>query len=203
MSANNTSVHDIYSEEEELIEVEKVMDGAEGVLKISSIDDAARFAYGLSETRKSITELEEVAQKEIEKWQSKIEEVNAWLAEVVNPLKGKEEYLATQLQLFHINQFNSATDDKARKKLTSIKLPYSVTLKSRSQADQLKVSDEEAYLAFAKENNLIKDVAPVVDWAAMKKNIVVKEEGTAIHKGTGELLPFIKVVPQDRKFEVK
>lgn len=202
--ANNTElVKDIYSSQEEVIDIEEIENGDEGTAKVTTLDDATRYAYGLSETRKSIGELQEIAQKEIDKWQGKIAEVQDWLESVTAPLKSKEEYLATQLQIFHTTQFFAAKSEKEQKKLNSIKLPYGVTLKSRAQADKLEVADDVTYKEYAKNNDLLKVKEPEVDWAAMKKNIIVNSDGRALNKETGEFMDFIKVVPQERKFEVK
>lgn len=202
MTDNKALVQDIYGEDfdDEIIKVEEAED--DGVLKVKTIEDAARYAYGLSETRKSIAELEAIAEKEIAKWQEKIDKVKAWLDEVTTPLKRKEEYLANQLKMFHITQYNSAKNEKEQKKLTTIKLPYGVKLQSRAQQPKFEIVNEQSYKEYAKENNLLK-IKEEVDWATLKKNIVISDDGRALNKETGEFLDFIKVVPQERKFEVK
>lgn len=202
MTDNKALVQDIYGEDfdDEIIKVEEAED--DGVLKVKTIEDAARYAYGLSETRKSIAELEAIAEKEIAKWQEKIDKVKAWLDEVTTPLKRKEEYLANQLKMFHITQYNSAKNEKEQKKLTTIKLPYGVKLQSRAQQPKFEIVNEQSYKEYAKENNLLK-IKEEVDWATLKKNIIISNDGRALNKETGEFLDFIKVVPQERKFEVK
>lgn len=202
MADDKALVQDIYGEDfdDEIIKVEEAED--DGVLKVKTIEDAARYAYGLSETRKSIAELEAIAEKEIAKWQEKIDKVKEWLEEMTTPLKRKEEYLANQLKMFHIIQYNSAKNEKEQKKLTTIKLPYGVKLQSRAQQPKFEVVNEQSYKEYAKENNLLK-IKEEVDWATLKKNIVISDDGRALNKETGEFLDFIKVVPQERKFEVK
>lgn len=202
MADDKALVQDIYGEDfdDEIIKVEEAED--DGVLKVKTIEDAARYAYGLSETRKSIAELEEIAEKEIAKWQEKIDKVKEWLEEVTTPLKRKEEYLANQLKMFHITKYNSAKNEKEQKKLTTIKLPYGVKLQSRAQQPKFEVVNEQTYKEYAKENNLLK-IKEEVDWATLKKNIIISNDGRALNKETGEFLDFIKVVPQERKFEVK
>ncbi|KZR57926.1 host-nuclease inhibitor Gam family protein [Pseudobacillus badius] len=201
MPDNHELASDIYGSvtNEEFIEINNEESG----LKITSIEDATRYAYGLSETRESIKKYEEIAQAEISKWQSKINQVSGWLEEVTSPLKKKAEYLASQLQLYHITEFNNAENEKEQKKLNTIKLPYGVTLTSRAQPAKFNIVDEGAYKAYATENDLLKTKEPEVDWSSMKKNIVVNSEGKALNKETGEFLPFIKAIPQERKFEVK
>lgn len=191
---------EIYGENVETIEVDDFDSG----LKVQSIDDATRYAYGLAETRKEIKEYEEIAQRELAKWQEKIEQVQSWLEDVTTPLKNKEEYLANQLQAFHIMQYQSAPNEKAKKQVTSIKLPYGVTLKSRAQQPKFDVVDNDAYKQYAEENDYLKPPKePEVDWAKLKKNIIINDDGRILNKETGEFLDFIKAVPQERKFEVK
>ncbi|MEC2266523.1 host-nuclease inhibitor Gam family protein [Bacillus subtilis] len=203
MSNSKELVKEIYGSPD-VVDIDELIEGDNNNVKVSTLDEAARYAYGLAETRKSIKEFQEVAEKEIDKWRSKIAEVEEWLEAVLTPLKAKEEHLATHLQLYHINQYNSAKTEKEQKKLTSIKLPYGVTLKSRAQADKFEVADVPTYKAYAKENDLLKPIVePDVNWAELKKNLVVTDDGRVLDKSTGEFLDFIKAVPQERKFEVK
>lgn len=201
MADNNTLVNDIYgdSTDTDLIEVTE-----DKTAKVTNMEEATRYAYGLSETRNQVAEYDAIAKSEIDKWQEKIDQVKSWLEDVTKPLKEKEEYMAAQLQFFHTQQYHNAKEEKDKKKLVSIKLPYGVTLKSRAGTTAYEVTDETLYRSYAAENKLLKPVKePDVDWASLKKNIIVNSEGKALNKETGEFLDFIKVLPQERKFEVK
>lgn len=196
MAENAKVLEEIYGEgQEESLEV------ASGP-KVQTLEDATNFAYGLDKTREEIKSLREIAEKEKAKWQEKIDQVDSWLVDVTAPLLSKEEYLSAELLAYHQREYNAA-DDKSKKKLTSIKLPYGITLKSRAQQDKLEVADEKAYLAYAKANKLVKVAEPTVKWKEMKADLVINDDGRVLAKSTGEFLDFIKVVPQDRTFEVK
>lgn len=169
---------------------------------IETLEDAARYAYGLSETRKDIAKIEEIAANEIARWQEKINEVEAWRDEVLKPLKDKESYLATMLTVFHVTEFNNAPNDKAKAKLKSIKLPYGVTLSSREQSTKIEVTDEAALLKYAKENKLVDVPEPKAKWSEIKKGLKITEDGR-VFDSNGEEVTFVKAVPQERKFEVK
>lgn len=169
--------------------------------KIETLEDAARYAYGLSETRKEIEQIEAIAAKEIEVWQKKIDQVNEWKEQSLKPLKDKEQYLSTLLTVFHMKQFNEAPNEKAQAKLKSIKLPYGVTLSSREQQPKLEVTDESALLEYAKSNGLV-EVTEKAKWGDIKKQLNINSDGR-VFDANGEEVPFIKVVPQERKFEVK
>lgn len=170
--------------------------------KISSKEEAVRYAYGLSQTRKEIEELTAIAEAEKEKWLKKIEEVEEWYKSVIEPLKRKENYLETMLSLWHQEQYYNASE-KQKKNLMSIKLPYGITLKSRAQQPVFEITDEEAYRKYAEEHGLLKDpTPPEPKWNEAKKRLVVKEDGTIIDSETGEVITWVRAVPQDRKFEV-
>lgn len=169
--------------------------------KIENLEDAARYAYAVAETRKEIERIQSVAAKEIAKWQEKINEVEAWQAEVLKPLQDKLEYFNTLLIMYHMNEFNNAPNDKARAKLKSIKLPYGVTLTSREMPVKLEVTDDEALLAYAKENGHY-EVIEKAKWAEVKKQLKVNSDGR-VYDSNGEEVVFVKAIPQERKFEVK
>jgi len=169
---------------------------------IKTLEEAARYAYGLSDTREKIEEIERISKLEIERWEQKIKEVNSWKEKVLDPLKGKEEYLSFLLRQFHIDQYENASSDKEKAKLKSIKLPYGVTLASRESADQLVVTDDDALLQYAKDNGMVTVPEPKARWADIKKSLKANESG-AVVDGNGEVLPFISVTKSERKFEVK
>lgn len=168
--------------------------------RIETLEDAARYAYGLAETRKEIEKIQDVAAKEIAKWQEKIQQVEEWQAEVLKPLLEKVEYFSNLLMDYHMREYYNAPNDKARAKLKSIKLPYGVTLASREMQPKLEISDEAALLNYARENGFV-EVVEKAKWAEIKKQLTTN--GDKVVDSNGEQLEFIKVVPQERKFEVK
>lgn len=170
--------------------------------RIENLEDAARYAYGVSETRKEIEKINNVAAKEIAKWQEKIAEVEAWQSEVLKPLIEKLEYFNMLLTGFHVREFTNAPNEKARAKVKSIKLPYGVTLASREQPVKLEVTDDDALLAYATAIGQIDVPAPKPKWGEIKKGLTVNKSGKVVDLN-GEVLPFVGAVPQDRKFEVK
>lgn len=169
---------------------------------VNNLEDAARIAYGVSETRKEIEKINNVADREISKWQGKIGEVEDWRAEVLRPLADKLDYFTMLLTLFHMQEFDNAPNEKAQAKLKSIKLPYGVTLASKEQATKLEVTDDAALLAYAKENGNVK-VTEKAEWAEIKKTLKINDENGLVYDANGEEVPFVVAVPQDRKFEVK
>lgn len=170
--------------------------------RIDSLEDAARYAYGLSETKKEIEKIKEIASKERQKWEEKIAEVNAWEEDVLKPLLSKIDFFNVLLSDFHRRQFNNAPNDKAKAKLKSIKLPYGVTLTSKENATQIEVVDDTSLLEYAKAHNLVDVPAPKPKWSEIKKQLKILEDGRIVDSA-GEVINFVKAVPQERKFEVK
>lgn len=177
-------------------------EGQEQQKKIETMEDAVRYAYGLSETRKEIEEINRLAEMEIEKWQAKIREVEEWRDSVIKPLQAKADYMSSLLMAFHMEQYYSAPNEKAREKLKSIKLPYGVTLKSTQPQVNFEIKDEERYKRFMEKNGFIEHQEPKLKWGDFKKTLTVLNNGTVITKD-GEVVDFLRVVPQERKFEVK
>jgi predicted O-linked N-acetylglucosamine transferase (SPINDLY family) len=177
-------------------------EGQEQQKKIETMEDAVHYAYGLSETRKEIEEINRLAEMEIEKWQAKIREVEEWRDSVIKPLQAKADYMSSLLMAFHMEQYYSAPNEKAREKLKSIKLPYGVTLKSTQPQVNFEIKDEERYKQFMEKNGFIEHQEPKLKWGDFKKTLTVLNNGTVITKD-GEVVDFLRVVPQERKFEVK
>lgn len=177
-------------------------EGQEQPRKIETMEDAIRYAYGLSETRKEIEKINRLADMEIEKWQAKIREVEEWRDSVIKPLQAKVDYMSSLLIAFHMEQYYNAPNEKAREKLKSIKLPYGVTLKSTQPQVNFEIKDEEKYKKFMEENGFVEQQEPKLKWGDFKKTLTVLDNGTVITKD-GEVIDFLRVVPQDRKFEVK
>jgi Bacteriophage Mu Gam like protein. len=169
--------------------------------RITSLEEAARYAYGLAETRKEIEDLEKIAESEIEFWREKIREVESWRDEITKPLREKVNYFEALLSDFHYRQYMEAPNEKAQAKLKTIKLPYGITLKSTSRPTVIKPVDEEAYKSYMKECGWV-EYSPTFKWAELKKRLHVNEEGL-VFGPDGTLLEFLVVEPQERRFEVK
>lgn len=169
---------------------------------IETLEDAARYAYGVSETRKEIEKIKAVATAEISRWQEQIQAVEDWQEEVLNPLMDKLAYFNMLLTNYHADQFYNAENEKAQAKLKSIKLPYGITLASKEQATKIEVVDDAALLSYATENNMIDTPKPKAKWADIKKGLQAHEDGR-VFDSNGEEVSFAKAVPQERKFEVR
>lgn len=175
----------------------------DGITKVTDLESATRYAYGLAKTREEIASIQDIAEKECERWKKKIDEVNAWKDGMIKNLDNKKTFLEDQLLLYHMITYKNA-DEKQRKKLGSIKLPYGVTLQSRKPTTKYDVTDEHTYKIYADIGGYMKPPKdPEVDWAALKKDLQVTEDGKVINKQTGELLEFIQPKEEERKFEIK
>ena len=184
---------EIYSQEEE-----------ENLPKqIKTEQEAIKYAYGVNETRKEIENIQSLAESERAKWQQKIEEVNVWEEERINPLLGKLEYMNNLLKFYHMQQVEGAENDSQLNKVKSIKLPYGVTLKSKAPQTKFEITDEEKYKEYAKENNLLQEPAePKPKWGDIKKRFQTTDEGKVVDED-GQVVDFVKASTPPRSFEVK
>lgn len=198
----NTKLPEHLTADEGVEVTQEELNSPHPIRRIESAEEANRFAYALSETDREIRELNELAQAEIARWQAKIDSINKWHEGEVSPLLGKLSYLRQMLTNYHIEQYQSAPNDKARKKLGSIKLPYGVTLKSTQPAMNYDVVDEEAYKAYLEANGYLeKVVTEKPKWGEFKKTLKYNENGQVLSED-GEILEFMATKQSDRKFEV-
>jgi hypothetical protein len=155
--------------------------------KINSLEDASRYAYGVSVTKEKIEEIESIANKEIERWKAKIKEVEDWRDNQVTKLNDSKKYLEYLLTDYHKRVFESASE-KEQKKLKSIKLPYGVTLSSKVKTD-LKVNDNDKYVSYCMSNGFFEEVPPKLKWGQLKNTLEVVN-GNVVNCD-GEILDFI------------
>jgi hypothetical protein len=173
---------------------------------VSTLEQASRYAYGVSATREDIATIQSTADAEIARWQAKIDQVTAWRDAEVAKLNRKKEYLEGKLLAYHVAQFHSAPNEKAQAKLKSIKLPYGVTLKSKQTNVGLEVkADEEskkAYEAYMTSNGLTEPQPPKLKWGEAKAKFKIDDQGR-VSDENGEAIDFLKVIPSQRNFVVE
>lgn len=170
--------------------------------RIETFEDAVRYAYGLSETKKELEQIDDILGKEVARWQSKIDAVKEWAAQQTLPREDKIRYMEHLLKQYHEEEYFNAPNDKARKKVTSIKLPYGVTLKSVNPQTGYEIADEEAYKQYMQDNGFAEAQEPKLKWGDFKKTVSVTDEGVPV-TADGEVIDFLRVVQPERKFEVK
>lgn len=168
---------------------------------IGSIEEANRYAYAIKKTKKEVESIRSQAQKEIEIWQQEIQGLKEWEENQLKPLLDKIDYFETLLTDFHRRAFLNAETEKEQNKLKSMKLPYGVTLKSFLPQSKYVVQDEDAYVDYARQKGFIR-LKEEVNWKEMKDKLVVMENGKVID-ADGEVINFISVEEQARKFELK
>lgn len=162
---------------------------------IKDLQEANRYARAVSSAREEIKKIEEAAAVEIKAWEDRIAQVNEWKEEVLKPLQDKLDHCSTLLMDFHMREFEANG-------VKSIKLPYGVNLKSVQGATKIEVSDDALLLAYAKKVKLVNIPDPTPKWAEIKKTLAVTAGGQVVNTD-GEILDFVKAIPQERKFEVK
>ncbi len=171
------------------------------VRRINSPEEAARYAYALSATQEELNTLNETAESERARWQSKLADVDEWHSKESAPLLGKMSYLRQMLTNYHVDQYYSAPNEKAQKKLNSIRLPYGVTLKSSQPQISYDIKDEDAYKQWMADNGFVEQPEVKLKWGDFKKTLTTTEDGRVVN-ADGEEITFLSPVKADRKFEV-
>jgi hypothetical protein len=158
--------------------------------QIVNKEQAGFFIRKIQEARQEAEEINENANKEIERISNK---VNAWREQELSKCASTEAYILNLLKNFAEKEL-SDTDKR------SIKLPFG-TLAFKKQQDKFDYDD--AALLQCLENNKLEDYIqrkPSVKKAELKKTGTVKDGKLYID---GVLIEGIVITPQDDKFEVK
>lgn len=168
-------------------------------LNVETLEDATKIAREVSEVGKLLRANVVAYETELAAIEEQAKAVKERYEAIINPLKEDIELYNSKLMAYHSSTIANATDSE-KSKLTSIKLPYGVTLASRAKPPALVVNDDKKYLAFAKENELV-ETKETVKWAQMKKNLKINDDGIVSYDG--EIVDFITVEEQERVFDVK
>ena len=162
------------------------------------IDNKGKANWALRKIRhlkKKQAENESLAQNEIDKLKSEIDEVNEWLEAENRGTQNNIEFFENLLQGYALSLRDDDPDFK------TLKLPFG-KLQFRTIRDKWHHQDKEL-LEFAKNN--IKTAVKVtekVDKRALKKLVKVVGDKTII-EATGEIVEGITIEERGEKFKVK
>lgn len=168
-------------------------------LKVTTLEEATAIAKEIARVSEQIDAVAQAYDTELKAVEVTMKAVRDRYDAMLSPLQDELRGYNKQLTEYHESTLEAATDAE-KEQLKSIKLPYNVTLASRSKPAALAVSNDEAYLAKARELGLVKEEAK---WGEMKKLLTVTEDNKVIIKSTGEVADFIEVQEQGRVFDVK
>ncbi|MGM1044791.1 MAG: hypothetical protein ACQEXX_01455 [Bacillota bacterium] len=156
--------------------------------KITSLELAVWADEKLHELEVKISEVEKVADSNIDALKAKIEKLELWKEEATKKEKDNTTFFKEHLHLYHqrvmeeqmLDNEKLIANDKKPKKITkTIKLPYrDLTCKSQSPSilingkEPAKAKDDEVFLKYVKENNpeFIKTVEEV-KWGDFKDTL--------------------------------
>lgn len=175
----------------EVKEVEDLnIDTQDESFRINTKEQAGFFIRKVQEVRNQAANINETADKEIERLSRRI---NEWRQKELNKCGSAENYLTTMLQDFALNEL-SGSDKK------SIKLPFG-TLGFKKQQDKYEYDDAIllAHLQLNEMNDYIQ-LKPSPKKAELKKIGQVIDGELHVN---GTAIPGITVTAQDEKFEVK
>ena len=171
------------------------------ITEVDSLDTASKVAKTISDIGKQLTAHATAYEAELAQLEEKTKEIKARYDALMLPLQAELAEYNAMLTKYHRTTLENATE-KEQDTLKSIKLPYGVTLTSRSKPANLKVIDENQYKEYARANNFLK-VKEDVEWAKMKKALKVTDDGKVVDPNSGEVISFIQVEEQERVFDVK
>ena len=162
------------------------------------IDNKGKANWALRKIRhlkKKQAENESLAQKEIDKLKSEIDEVKEWLEAENRGTQNNIEFFENLLQGFALSLRDDDPDFK------TLKLPFG-KLQFRKRRDKWHYQDKEL-LEFAKNNiKTSVKVTEKVDKRALKKLVKVVGDKTII-EATGEVVEGITIEERGEKFKVK
>jgi len=162
------------------------------------IDNKEKANWALRKIRhlkKKQNNNEELAQKEISKLESEIDEVKEWLKSENDSLQNSIDYFKNLLNGYALNLKEEDPDFK------TLKLPFG-KLQFRKKRDKWHY-EEDKLLEFAKEN--IKSAVKVkekVDKRKLKKHLK-KAGDKAVIEATGEIVEGVNIEERGEEFKVK
>lgn len=168
---------------------------------VTTLEEASLVAKEVAEIGKQLAAHATAYETELAAVEQQMKAIKQKYDVIMSPLQDKLTKYNEKLVAYHCSTLDNATEAE-KDKLKSIKLPYGVTLSSRAKAPAYNVTNNDAYIAFAKTKQLVA-VKEDVKWNELKKNLAKNEHGQVIYGPTGEVVDFIQIDEQERTFDVK
>lgn len=178
----------------EMVEQEKEQFEAFAVADLETAAEAMRRVMYFNEQQEAV---DRIIEQQIVPFMEKIEKIKAWGAEAKKEHVERENYYKMLLEQYTRNQI-AEQEAAGKKPKKTVSLPYGKISLKKQQPEFIK--DEEALLEFAKSSGFVK-VKETTDWAELKKSCKVYN-GMLVDED-GEVVPGVKVVEKDDKFELK
>lgn len=180
--------------------IEDILNSNNNSSEVTTLEKASQVAKRYNEVSKSLQALAGLYDKDLLQLEEVMKNLKTKYDTQMLPLQAELVELSSQLTKYHMDTITNANSDELDH-LKSIKLPYGVTLTSRSKPANLTVTNQDAYLAYAKDKGLVK-VKEEVEWAKLKKQLQVSGD-KVIDPETGEVIDFIETTEAERVYDIK
>lgn len=167
------------------------------IFEVHDLDTAAEAQRRVAYFKSKQAEIDEVADKQIERLKREILQLEYWRVEEKKEYVRRENFYKHRLERYMREEVRKMQENGKKPKKT-IKLPYGTIKLVKQQPEYQR--NENDLLEYAESKGFVR-VKKDVDWAAIKNK--AKVFGDKLIDADGELIPGVTVVDREDKFTVE
>lgn len=167
------------------------------IFEVHDLDTAAEAQRRVAYFKRKQAEIDEVAEKQIERLKAQMERLEHWQEEAKKEYVERENFYKHRLERYMREEVRKMQENGKKPKKT-IKLPYGTIKLVKQQPEYQR--NENDLLEYAESKGFVR-VKKDVDWAAIKNK--AKVFGDKLIDADGELIPGVTVVDREDKFTVE
>lgn len=167
------------------------------IFEVHDLETAAEAQRRVAYFKRKQAEIDEVAEKQIERLKMEIERLEQWQEEAKKEYVERENFYKHRLERYMREEVRKMQENGKKPKKT-IKLPYGTIKLVKQQPEYQR--NENDLLEYAESKGFVR-VKKDVDWAAIKNK--AKVFGDKLIDADGELIPGVTVVDREDKFTVE
>ncbi|MCU9958811.1 hypothetical protein BJQ92_00314 [Bacillus licheniformis] len=167
------------------------------IFEVHDLETATEAQRRVAYFKRKQAEIDEVADKQIERLKMQIERLEHWQEEAKKEYVEREDFCKHRLERYMREEVRKMQENGKKPKKT-IKLPYGTIKLVKQQPEYQR--NENDLLEYAESKGFVR-VKKDVDWAAIKNK--AKVFGDKLIDADGELIPGVTVVDREDKFTVE
>ncbi|WP_223837367.1 host-nuclease inhibitor Gam family protein [Bacillus swezeyi] len=167
------------------------------IFEVHDLETATEAQRRVAYFKRKQSEIDEVADKQIERLKMEIERLEQWQEEAKKEYVERENFYKHRLERYMRDEVRKMQENGKKPKKT-IKLPYGTIKLVKQQPEYQR--NENDLLEYAESKGFVR-VKKDVDWSAIKKKAEVF--GDKLIDGDGEIIPGVTVVDREDKFTVE
>ncbi|EQM28647.1 hypothetical protein J5TS1_26400 [Bacillus licheniformis] len=167
------------------------------IFEVHDLETATEAQRRVAYFKRKQAEIDEVADKQIERLKMQIERLEHWQEEAKKEYVEREDFYKHRLERYMREEVRKMQENGKKPKKT-IKLPYGTIKLVKQQPEYQR--NENDLLEYAESKGFVR-VKKDVDWAAIKNK--AKVFGDKLIDADGELIPGVTVVDREDKFTVE